>query len=92
MAALEILMAARGFQESTNSMWQERQARGHLKTLREIFYDCKLDDKSIIDALVFVHCFLTGLTLERIFESKVRNLNKHLQRIKLVLLSMLTDA
>lgn len=90
MAALEILLAARGVESSRSSLWQEQQTRGHLKTLREIFHDSELSDKNILDALVFVHCFLTGLTVERVFESKLRNVGKHLQRIKLVLLTMLS--
>lgn len=91
MAALEILLATRGFQDNAQSLLSERQARGHLKTLREIFYDSRLDDKRILEALLFVHCFMTGLTIERMFESKVANVDRHLQRIKLVLLTMLND-
>lgn len=91
MAALEILLATRGFQRNTPSLLAERQTRGHLKNLREIFYDSKLDDKRILEALVFVHCFMTGLTIERMFENKVPSMGRHLQRIKLVLLTMLND-
>jgi AcrR family transcriptional regulator len=90
LVALEILLAARGFQENKASVWEERHTRVHLKTVREIFHDCKLDDQKIIEALVFTHCFLTGLTIERVFESKVRNIGRHLQRIKMALLIMLT--
>ncbi len=91
LATLEILLAARGFDNhEAPSMWEERQTRGHLKTLREIFHDSLLDDQRILEALVFVHCFMTGLTIERIFERKIRNITHHLQRIKMALLIMLT--
>lgn len=91
MAALEILLATRGFQENTPSLLAERQTRGHLKTQREIFFDSRLDDKRLLEALVFVHCFMTGLTIERMFENKVPSVNRHLQRIKLVLLTLLNE-
>jgi AcrR family transcriptional regulator len=90
LAALEIVLAARGSPDATPSLLAERQARGHVKTLREIFHDSKLDDKRLLEALIFVHCFMTGLTIERVFETKMPNLPRHLQRIKLVLLTMLS--
>jgi len=92
MAALEILLATRGFQDHTPSLLAERQARGHLKTQREIFFDSRLDDKPLLDALVFVHSFMTGLTIERMFEHKMPNIDGHLKRIKWVLLTMLNEA
>lgn len=89
LAALEILLAGRSADDPTPSLMSERQGRGHTKTLREIFHDSKLDDKRLLESLIFVHCFMTGLTIERVFESKVPNVGRHLQRIKLVLLTML---
>jgi AcrR family transcriptional regulator len=82
LAALEILMAARGGPENTPSMWTEQQARGHLQTLRNIFFDCALADQQMLENLEFVHCFLTGLTIERLFDPKPRRISLHLRRIK----------
>lgn len=89
LAALEILLAGRGSEDPTQSLLVERQARGHTRTLREIFHDSKLTDRQLLEALVFIHCFMTGLTIERMFESRLPAGPRHLQRIKQVLLSML---
>ena len=90
LAALEILLAARGVQESVESIVTERQSRGHVKTLREIFHDGKLTDKQLLDALEFVHCFLTGLTIESVFETKTSNAKQFVGRIKTVFEGMLS--
>lgn len=92
LAAVEILLAARGTQERPSSLWEQRQARGHLQTLREIFHELRLSDARLLEALVFVHAFLTGLTIERVFESRPRHLPRHLRRIKGVMLGMLQIA
>jgi AcrR family transcriptional regulator len=82
LAALEILLAARGVQDGVESIGTERQSRGHVKTLREIFNDSKLTDKQLLEALEFVHCFLTGLTIESVFETKTASAKQFLSRIK----------
>jgi AcrR family transcriptional regulator len=89
LAALEILLAARGVQDSVESIGTERQARGHVKTLREIFNDNKLTDKQLLEALEFVHCFLTGLTIESVFEAKAASAKQFLTRIKSMFETML---
>lgn len=89
LAALEILLAARGRQVSVQSIITERQSRGHVKTMREIFPDLKLTDRQVLDTLEFVHCFLTGLTVESVFEAKTNNAPQFLQRIKTMLDAML---
>ncbi|MGH8446902.1 MAG: TetR/AcrR family transcriptional regulator [Solimonas sp.] len=88
LVALEILMAMRGFQRTAPSRAEERHIRAHQKLLREIFSDSKLDDAQLREAMTFVHCFLTGLSIEHVFERKVRHVDRHLQRIKLALLGM----
>jgi len=93
LAALEILMETRGLSDRPlePSIFEAR-SRGHLKTLREIFPESKLSDDQMIDALVFVHCFLTGLTIERLFENQIRHVDVHVRRIKVSLLSLLSFA
>lgn len=91
LAALEILLAARGTPEKTAAMVLfESRARGHLKTMREVFHDSKLNDTQMLDALIFVHCFLTGLSIERVFEENLRHAEIHIRRIKVLLLSLLS--
>jgi len=89
LAALEILLASRGRLVSVQSIITERQSRGHVKTLREIFPDIKLNDKQTLEALEFVHCFLTGLTIEGVFETKADNTSAFLQRAKAMFEAML---
>ena len=89
LVALEILLAMRGFQRAAPSSAEERHIRAHQKLMREIFSDSKLDDAQLREAMTFVHCFLTGLSIEHVFERKVRHVERHLQRIKLALLGML---
>jgi AcrR family transcriptional regulator len=93
LAALEILLETRGSPEraSEPSIFEAR-SRGHLKTLREIFPESKLTDDQMIDALIFVHCFLTGLSIERLFENQIRHVDVHIRRIKVSLLSLLSFA
>lgn len=89
LAALEILLASRGRQITVQSIISERQSRGHVKTLREIFPNLKLSDKQSLETLEFVHCFLTGLTVEGVFETKTDNTGTFLQRIKNMFAAML---
>jgi len=90
LAALEILLAARGVQDGVESIGTERQSRGHIKTLREIFQDNKLTDKQLLEALEFVHCFLTGLTIESVFETKTTSAKQFLGRVKIMFETMLS--
>ncbi|HET8881239.1 MAG TPA: TetR/AcrR family transcriptional regulator [Solimonas sp.] len=86
---LEILLAMRGFRQTVPSQAEERHIRAHQKTMRTIFHDSKLDDAQLREAMTFVHCFLTGLSIEHIFEPRVRHIERHLQRIKSSLRAML---
>lgn len=90
LVTVEILLATRGFQQSVPSQQEEKHIRAHQKTMREIFHDSQLNDQQMREAMTFVHCFLTGLTIERVFERKVKNIERHLQRIKLALVVMLS--
>ncbi|WP_020649907.1 TetR/AcrR family transcriptional regulator [Solimonas variicoloris] len=88
LVALEILLAMRGFQRARPSRAEERHIRAHQKLMREIFSDSTLDDVQLREAMTFVHCFLTGLSVEHVFERKLRHVDRHLQRIKQALLGM----
>lgn len=88
LVALEILLAMRGFQRAQPSRAEERHIRAHQKLMREIFSDSTLDDAQLREAMTFVHCFLTGLSIEHVFERKLRHVDRHLQRIKQALLGM----
>lgn len=91
LAALEILLALRGQRDTTSALQlTEAQARTHLATMHEIFADADVADEQLLEGLVFAHCFLTGLTLERLLDPTMRHVHKHLKRIKLVMLAVLS--
>ena len=90
--SLEILRATRGREGRRARVWERRQGRAHLKAVREVFHETHLSDAQLREALTFTHCCLTGLSIERIFESKVRHIEQHLQRIADAFARMLAEA
>ncbi len=84
--SLEILRATRRHRPLA---WEQRQGRAHLRVVREIFHDSRLSDARLREALTFTHCCLTGLAIERIFESRVQHIERHLGRIARAFESML---
>lgn len=89
LVTLEILLAMRGFRQAEPSQAEERHIRAHQKTMRTIFHDTRLDAAQLREAMTFVHCCLTGLSIEHVFERKVRHVDRHLQRIESALLAIL---
>jgi AcrR family transcriptional regulator len=87
--SLEILRATRGARRRRARAWEQRQGRAHLRVVREVFHESQLSDARLREALTFTHCCLTGLAIERIFESKVRHSQRHLGRIAHALDDML---
>ena len=87
--SLEILRATRGGRRRRARAWEQRQGRAHLKVVREVFHESHLSDLRLREALTFTHCCLTGLAIERYFESKVRHTERHLDRIAHALDEML---
>ena len=87
--SMEILLATRADEAHPVRAWEQRQGRAHLKVVRDVFHDSKVSDAKIREALTFAHCCLNGLSMENLFESKVRHLDNHLQRIKMALQIML---
>jgi AcrR family transcriptional regulator len=86
--SLEILRSTRRHRPLA---WEQRQGRVHLRVVREIFCDSQLSDARLREALTFTHCCLTGLAIERIFESRVQHIERHLGRIARALESMLAQ-
>jgi AcrR family transcriptional regulator len=91
LAGLEILLAGRNIAERPmQAILFERRGREHIRTLRDIFRDSKLDDENLQEALVFTHCLLTGLTVEKLLEGEIRNVDRHIRRGKIMLLTILS--
>jgi AcrR family transcriptional regulator len=89
LVALEILLATRAEREHHERAWEERHGAAHLRVVREIFHDSKLGPARIQEALTFVHFCLTGISVDGAFETEVKNIGRHLQRLKTALLAML---
>jgi AcrR family transcriptional regulator len=90
IVVLEILLATRGFHQAAPSSREESHARAHHESMREIFADIRLDAARARETMTFAHFSLTGLAIEHVFEGKVRNMERYLQRIKLTVQTMLT--
>lgn len=90
--SLEILLATREQTDHAALAWEVRQGRTHLKVVRQIFHDSRLSEARIQEVLTFIHCCLSGLSIEGIFETRVKHLDRHLQRIKQAMLGMLQGA
>ena len=92
LASQEILLASRSSEQPSSKVAMfERTAREHIETLREIFFDTELDDEHLQEGLVFIHCLLTGLAIEKVLETEVRNVDRHIRRGKLMLLTILSN-
>ena len=92
LAGLEILLAGREAGGHSPAMATfDQRAREHIQTLHEIFHDCDLTDEQLQEALIFVHCLLTGLTIEKVLEKELRGEQRHLRRCKLMLLTAINN-
>jgi AcrR family transcriptional regulator len=92
LAALDILLAGRNAQPAPHQVALfDSRAREHILMLRDIFYDSELNDEHIQEALVFLHCVLTGLTIEKVLEGEIRFAERHIRRCKLMLLTILSN-
>ena len=92
LVALEILMGTRETANYARMVWESPRGKVHLAIAREIFPESKLSDARIHEALTYAHFSLTGLGLEGLFEEQVKNLGRHLDRIKGVMLTLLSGA
>ena len=90
LVALEILLATRADRRHPARAWEERHGATHIRVVREIFHDSKLSQGKIQEVLTFVHFCLTGISIEGAFEAEVKNIGRHLQRLKTTLLLTLT--
>jgi AcrR family transcriptional regulator len=91
LAGLEIVLAGRQSEpRPAQAILFERRGREHVATLRDIFFDSDRTDEILLEALVFLHCLLTGLTVEKLLEGEIRNIDRHIRRAKIMLLTILS--
>lgn len=90
LVALEILLATRADDDHPARAWEQRHGTAHIRVVKEIFFDAKLSQPKIQEILTFVHFCLTGMSIESAFEEEVKNVGRHLQRLKTNLMLTLT--
>tara|TARA_Y100001951_G_scaffold50901_1_gene40209 strand:+ start:27760 stop:28371 length:612 start_codon:yes stop_codon:yes gene_type:complete len=91
-ASLEILLALR--REPRTQQQAKLASLGISEScttsMREIFADCTLADDQVLDALIFVHSALQGLSIQDVFDVEPDYLARHIRRLKQVLYAMLS--
>ena len=73
--------ATRGRGAAGRVAWEQRQGRAHCGWCVRYSSDTHLSDARLREALTFTHCCLTGLAIERLFERRVRHIERHLGHI-----------
>ena len=58
--------------------------------MHQVFGDSRVSDEDLLEALVFTHRFLMGLSVDQALEPDMPYVDKNLRRIKLALLTMLS--
>jgi AcrR family transcriptional regulator len=82
VAALDILLSKRGAHGQVRRTLASGQAKAHRMTLREIFPRNRLPDRELLRCLELLHCFLTGLVLDEVFEETTHSQHRFLAQIK----------
>ena len=90
MATLEILLASRA--EGGDGASIKLNHHSHLALWRRIFHDCPLTDRAMQEAIYTVHCMLTGYVIEVVLEPEFFDVKRYLQRLRRILLAMLTES
>ena len=89
LVALEILLATRAERHKLRA-WEDHQGATHLSLVREIFADHEISAAKAREALTYVHFLMTGVSIEGAFEAKVKDIGRHIQRLKATLTLALT--
>ena len=85
LATLEILMVTRGQRELVSLVnLTEAQAAKQRNRIREIFPECKLDDRQLKEALNTLNSFLTGLTVQTILVPSLVNIGGYIRRARIM--------
>jgi AcrR family transcriptional regulator len=83
LAQVEILMASRDLDPSTTRLEAfERPGADHLVIMKRIFPELKATADELLEALIFAHCLLTGLTIQKILEDRIVKPERYLAYCK----------
>lgn len=90
LATIEIVMADRGPDSEDIALpafdWPNPD---HLELMTRVFGDRGLPPEELLEALIFVHCLLTGLAIQELLEGHAGRIEGHLKRCRRVLAAML---
>ncbi|AZI35099.1 putative TetR family transcriptional regulator [Caenibius tardaugens NBRC 16725] len=90
LATIEIIMADRGpEQENIRLTAFEWPNPDHVEMMTRIFGDRGVSPEELLEALIFVHCLLTGLAIQELLENDTGRLEGHLRRCQRMLASIL---
>lgn len=89
MATLEILLATRGKSKPPHELSISHSRSEHLRLGRRIFHDSTASDKTLQEAIYYIHCMLTGVLVETVLEPESfspKTFIKHLKNTTTTLL------
>lgn len=93
LATIEIIMAERDPDQQdlplTPFDWPNPD---HMEMMTRIFGDQGRSGEDMLEALVFLHCLLTGLSIQSVLEGDTGRLEPYLLRCRLILSGMLAAA
>ena len=93
LAAVEIIMAGRDLDpRATQIAAFETPSPDHAALMQRIFGDSGASESDLLEALIFTHCLLTGLTIQKMLEGEVDRLDRHLGRCKTMLEAMIVES
>lgn len=91
LATIEIIMAERDPDQVdlplTPFEWPNPD---HVAMMTRIFGDQNVPAEDMLEALIFLHCLLTGLAIQSVLEGDTGRLEPHLQRCRRILAGMLS--
>jgi AcrR family transcriptional regulator len=93
LAAVEIILAWRDLDPAVRRQEAfERPGPDHLAMMVRIFGDSGASPADLMEALLYVHALLTGLSIQVMLQGDLDRLDRHLARCKKVMESMIAAA
>ncbi|WP_206598587.1 TetR/AcrR family transcriptional regulator [Croceicoccus estronivorus] len=90
LATVEIIMAGRDMDSTEVGQTVLQWPSGdHIDMMMRIFGDSGVPSESLLEALIFAHCLLTGMTINKLLERDAVRLGHHLDHCKQALVAML---
>lgn len=88
LATIEVIMAERAAGEVRLPSF-EWPNPDHARLMSRVFGDCPVSDEARLEALVFAHCLLTGLSIQGLLDGEAGRVDAHLRRCMAIMAGML---